>query len=99
MASNRNRRSPRNFGINLMTPKHSPLSSRTSLKISAILSPKSSTATNRKGEAKKRRFLDDTDAEFEGIRQLRESTEEYIHGIKEYRKRLDVLRNVLWCKV
>ena len=102
--SPRNRCSARNLGLNLVTPKQSPLilSARNSLKISAILSPRSVTSMNAAGEGgegKRRRFLDDTDAEVERMRQLRDGTEKYIQHVHAYRDRLDQMRNVLWCKV
>jgi len=74
----------------------SPGKSRMSLHISGIVSPRSlvSASSNCPSttSAKRRRFLDDSDAALCEMRELRESTETYLIDIQTSMARLDAMR-------
>ena len=82
----------------------SPVSARNSLKISALISPRSaSLADNHQVMSpKRRRFFDDTDTELKKMQQSREHAEavmgEVLGEVHETLQELEQTRNVLWCK-
>lgn len=73
----------------------SPMTARSSLRISAI-SPRSLSSARHTGpstkSAKRRRFLDDTDTALSGIRELRKCTEKYLEDVQNTMARLDDMR-------
>jgi len=78
----------------------SPVSARNSIKISALISPRSASSANHRQppSTKRRRFLDDTDAELKKLKEVRETTEAYMDEVQETLQELEQMRNVLWCK-
>ena len=94
----------RSFHRTLASPTsskvQSPVSVRNSLKISSLISPRSASSANNHQvmSPKRRRFLDDSDAELRKMRQIRENTETFIGEVQETLQELEQMRNVLWCK-